>query len=78
MLTFISLLLSFLGCLKSGNPTTLEGDIFFKFVCSNCSSTNQETIERMKLTWWEKCQVPGVLEWQEGVSDLSMDLQKAL
>ncbi|XP_041458829.1 cysteine-rich protein 2-binding protein-like [Lytechinus variegatus] len=40
-----------LACFKTGNPTTLEGDIFFKLNCSTCMAPEDETVERMRLTW---------------------------
>ncbi|XP_033108160.1 cysteine-rich protein 2-binding protein-like [Anneissia japonica] len=38
-------------CLKTGPPTSLEGDSFFKLTCSNCASDGQEDVERLRLTW---------------------------
>ncbi|XP_071951986.1 cysteine-rich protein 2-binding protein-like isoform X2 [Antedon mediterranea] len=38
-------------CLKSGAPTSLEGDSFFKLVCCNCAPEGQEDVERLRLTW---------------------------
>ncbi|XP_071494380.1 cysteine-rich protein 2-binding protein-like [Diadema antillarum] len=40
-----------LACLKTGKPTTLEGDIFFKVTCSDCNAPEEETVERIRLTW---------------------------
>lgn len=38
-------------CLKSGKPSELAGDIYFKFTCANCSSDGAECFKRMKLQW---------------------------
>ncbi|XP_054710670.1 cysteine-rich protein 2-binding protein-like [Uloborus diversus] len=39
------------ACLKSGRPSDLIGDIYFKFTCSNCSPDGVEIVKRMKLQW---------------------------
>ena len=48
--------LLFAACFKSGNPTTLEGDTFFKLNCVKCNDPEDETVERLRLTWY----IPGV------------------
>ncbi|XP_071850062.1 cysteine-rich protein 2-binding protein-like isoform X2 [Apostichopus japonicus] len=40
-----------IACLKGGNPSSLDGDNFFRFTCSDCSETKSEIIARIKLTW---------------------------
>ncbi|XP_064607453.1 cysteine-rich protein 2-binding protein-like [Liolophura sinensis] len=40
-----------LGCLKSGRPSPLEGDILYQFVCEQCSESGEEEFERLKLQW---------------------------
>ncbi|XP_030828197.1 cysteine-rich protein 2-binding protein [Strongylocentrotus purpuratus] len=40
-----------LACFSTGNPTTLEGDTFFKLNCSACNIPEDETVERLRLTW---------------------------
>ncbi|XP_035231045.1 cysteine-rich protein 2-binding protein-like [Stegodyphus dumicola] len=39
------------SCLKSGRPSDLTGDIYFKFICANCSADGTESVKRMKLQW---------------------------
>ncbi|XP_041356685.1 cysteine-rich protein 2-binding protein-like [Gigantopelta aegis] len=41
------------GCLLSGKPSPLEGDIFFKFTCTQCGEDEQEHFERIKLQWMQ-------------------------
>ncbi|KAJ8039777.1 Cysteine-rich protein 2-binding protein [Holothuria leucospilota] len=38
-------------CLKSGNPSPLDGDNFFRFTCAGCSDSKSEIVTRIKLTW---------------------------
>ncbi|XP_071799464.1 cysteine-rich protein 2-binding protein-like [Asterias amurensis] len=38
-------------CLKTGNPSILDGDIFYTLRCEGCSHTHEEVVTRMKLTW---------------------------
>lgn len=38
-------------CLKSGRPSDLAGDIYFKFICFKCSPDSQENFQRVKLQW---------------------------
>ncbi|XP_022087677.1 cysteine-rich protein 2-binding protein-like [Acanthaster planci] len=40
-----------MGCLKTGNPSTLDGDSYFTLRCEGCSHTHEEVVARMKLTW---------------------------
>ncbi|XP_038048525.1 cysteine-rich protein 2-binding protein-like [Patiria miniata] len=40
-----------MGCLKTGNPSTLDGDTYFSLRCEGCSHTHEEVVTRMKLTW---------------------------
>lgn len=37
-------------CLKSGRPSSLEGDIFFNFKCVHCTG-GEEELNRIKLQW---------------------------
>lgn len=39
------------SCLKSGKPSDLAGDIYYKFTCANCSTEGQESFQRLKLQW---------------------------
>ena len=39
------------GCLMSGRPSPLEGDVFFEFICGHCSPDGEESVKRMKLPW---------------------------
>lgn len=39
------------GCLKSGKPSTLVGDIFFTLTCASCSSDGSETCIRQNVSW---------------------------
>ena len=39
-------------CLKnSGTPGDILGDVFFKFLCSNCSPDRSESFERIAIPW---------------------------
>lgn len=38
-------------CLKSGRPSDLAGDVYFKFTCTNCSPEGIEFFNRLKLSW---------------------------
>ncbi|CAK1544359.1 unnamed protein product [Leptosia nina] len=39
-------------CLKtSGTPGHISGDVFFDFVCQDCSANNEETFNRNKIQW---------------------------
>ena len=40
------------GCLKSRKPSQLAGDIFFDFVCTDCSESGVEEFEHQKLLWF--------------------------
>ncbi|XP_006822389.1 cysteine-rich protein 2-binding protein-like [Saccoglossus kowalevskii] len=40
-----------ISCLKSGPPSSLEGDDFFKLLCEHCSPDKTEETTRTKLTW---------------------------
>ena len=41
----------FSDCLKSGKPSLLVGDVFFHLVCSDCSTSGEEEVERIKMQW---------------------------
>lgn len=39
-------------CLKRGSvPGGLKGDLFFTFICNECSSSGSESFSRNKLSW---------------------------
>ncbi|XP_070564166.1 cysteine-rich protein 2-binding protein-like [Ptychodera flava] len=40
-----------ISCLKSGPPSTLSGDNFYKLLCEHCSPDKTEETTRTKLTW---------------------------
>ena len=41
-----------LRCLKSGGvPGGLLGDVFYKFICHNCSALEREEFTRLKMPW---------------------------
>ena len=42
----------FSGCLMTGRPSILEGDVFFNLICGHCSPNGEESVTRMKLQWW--------------------------
>ncbi|XP_073259585.1 cysteine-rich protein 2-binding protein-like [Porites lutea] len=39
------------GCLKSGKPSALVGDLFFDLTCANCSVEGSESCTRQNLSW---------------------------
>ncbi|XP_067027578.1 cysteine-rich protein 2-binding protein-like isoform X4 [Acropora muricata] len=39
------------GCLKSGKPSLLAGDVFFDLTCASCSSDGEETCMRQSISW---------------------------
>jgi hypothetical protein len=39
-------------CLKSGGvPGALRGDVFYKFICHDCSIWDREEFTRVKMSW---------------------------
>lgn len=40
-------------CLKSGAPSSMVGDVFFNFTCTDCAEDGQEDVNRMKMQWFE-------------------------
>ncbi|KAM7444653.1 Cysteine-rich protein 2-binding protein [Porites harrisoni] len=40
-----------IGCLKSGKPSTLVGDLFFDLTCATCSVEGSESCTRQNLSW---------------------------
>lgn len=41
-----------LRCLKSGGvPGGLRGDVFYKFICHDCSFWDREEFTRVKMPW---------------------------
>lgn len=42
----------FEDCLKTGTPSSMVGDVFFNFTCSNCAEDGQEDVKRMKMQWF--------------------------
>lgn len=45
--------LLFVDCLKSGAPSSMVGDVFFNFTCTDCAEDGQEDVNRMKMQWFE-------------------------
>lgn len=39
------------SCMRKGKPSPLAGDVYFTFVCENCSPDGIEVIKRKKLQW---------------------------
>lgn len=49
----VSQYLLFVDCLKSGAPSSMVGDVFFNFTCTDCAEDGQEDVNRMKMQWFE-------------------------
>ena len=41
----------FSGCLKSGKPSALVGDLFFDLTCATCFVEGSESCTRQNLSW---------------------------
>lgn len=50
--------LLFVDCLKSGAPSSMVGDVFFNFTCTDCAEDGQEDVNRMKMQWFVAADFP--------------------
>lgn len=52
-MVFLDEVILFVDCLKSGAPSSMVGDVFFNFTCTDCAEDGQEDVNRMKMQWFE-------------------------